>query len=127
MEDPADTGESGDSRGRGKATTTFPPAVLDTQHLERQVFGDRKLRQELLQLYAGRLQALAPAICAAPGPDRREAAHSLKGASLAVGAFALAQLCDSLETHELEDRRHEAALMIETTRLRVEELLRAGD
>lgn len=130
MKDPADSGED----GRRLATTpeqqravTSPLSVLDALHLERQVCGDRQLREELLRLYAGRLVALAPAVRAAPGPERREAAHTLKGASLAIGAFALASLCDRLENHEGEDARQETALMIEATRRRVAELLRPSD
>jgi HPt (histidine-containing phosphotransfer) domain-containing protein len=101
--------------------------VLDTAHLEKQVFGDGKLRDELLRLFAGRLIALAPAVCGAPGRERREAAHTLKGASLVVGAFALARVCENVEKGNSEAARHDAALMIETTRRRVGELLRPRD
>jgi HPt (histidine-containing phosphotransfer) domain-containing protein len=145
MKDPADSGEDSSRLAamlEQQGAAAPPPSVLDALHLERQVFGDRQLREELLRLYAGRLLALAPAVCAAPGPERREAAHTLKGASLAIGAFALASLCDRLENHEgegarqenaredgarQEDTLKETALMIEATRRRVAELLRPGD
>ena len=123
--------------------------VLDIVYLERQVLGDAELRDELLRLYAGQLVALGPLICAEPGPARSTAAHTLKGASLAIGALALAHLCQNLEHQDREhqdrehqDREHlqpaqapgrdggeagrrEAALLIEATRRRVAELLRS--
>src|SRR5882757_6618598 len=75
--------------GRRGASEASPPAVFDVDHLERQVVGDRQLREDLLRLYSGRLIALGPAVCGTASPGRREAAHALRGASLAIGAFAL--------------------------------------
>jgi HPt (histidine-containing phosphotransfer) domain-containing protein len=115
--------------------------LLDISHLEAQVCGDRELAQELLRLYARSLSELAPAIRGEAGRVRREATHKLKGASLAVGAFRLALLCEELETQasaipavEASDRgdsRHgratsEIARALEATRRRVGELLRSG-
>jgi HPt (histidine-containing phosphotransfer) domain-containing protein len=108
--------------GAGDALAT-PLSTFDTSHLERQVDGDVELRDELLRLYASRLEALGPKLYGTPCPRRREAAHTLKGASLAIGAFALAQLCDHLEAGQEADLR-ELARVIEGTELRVSELLR---
>jgi hypothetical protein len=103
------------------------------------------LREELLRLYAEHLATLGPLVCGAPSPRRREAAHKLKGASLAIGAFALARICDTLENeaggsmHQADARqedtrrekshqenlRQKAALTIEITRRRLGKLLRA--
>lgn len=108
----------------GEATAT-PHPLLDTSHLEHQIQGDEELRDELLRLYASRLEVLGAKLREAAGSERREAAHTLKGASLAVGALALAQLCHRLEAGEAADAR-ELARLIEATRLRVGELLRAA-
>ena len=109
------------------AAETARVCVLDSSHLEVQVCEDRQLRDELLRLYAETLVALAPAISGAPGQARQQAAHRLKGASLAIGAFALARLCEGLEKEpdsaDLGLARRDAAQVIEATRLRVSELL----
>ncbi len=120
--------------------------LLDTSHLDAQVCGDPQLREELLRLYAQSLVALAPALADTAGLDRRDAAHKLKGASLAIGAFTLARLCEDLEqeagpdVHGKLPRRGEnrpkgssgealtrdVARVIEATRRRIEELLGSG-
>ena len=145
MKNPAkndDGVRSGESISLQDAGAAAHP-VLDIVYLERQVLGDAELRDELLRLYAGQLVALGPLICAEPGPARSTAAHTLKGASLAIGALALAHLCQNLERQdgEHQDREHlqpaqapgrdggeagrrDAALLIEATRRRVVELLR---
>jgi HPt (histidine-containing phosphotransfer) domain-containing protein len=126
--------KSDEKAGRDKAIleqdlVPAPSEVLDILHLEHQVLDDTELRDELLRLYADRLTALAPLVCGPPGRDRSEAAHTLKGASLAVGAFALARLCAALEGEDegSEAGRYEAALVIEGTRRRVAELLHSSD
>ena len=151
MKNPAkndDGVRSGESISLQDAGAAAHP-VLDIVYLERQVLGDAELRDALLRLYAGQLVALGPLICAEPGPARSTAAHTLKGASLAIGALALAHLCQNLEHQDREhqdrehqDREHlqpaqapgrdggeagrrEAALLIEATRRRVAELLRS--
>lgn len=121
-------------------------SVLDTSHLDAQVCGDPQLREELLRLYAESLVALAPALHGRAGRVRREAAHKLKGASLAIGAFALARLCGDLEQEALpgldeklprrggtrpkpssgEPLRRDVAQAIEATRRRIDELLGSG-
>ena len=151
MKNPAkndDGVRSGESISLQDAGAAAHP-VLDIVYLERQVLGDAELRDELLRLYAGQLVARGPLICAEPGPARSTAAHTLKGASLAIGALALAHLCQNLEHQDREhqDREHQdrehlqpaqapgrdggeagrrdAALLIEATRRRVAELLRS--
>ncbi|MBW0002819.1 MAG: Hpt domain-containing protein [Hyphomicrobiales bacterium] len=118
--------------------------VLDTSHLDAQVGDDTKLREELLRLYAESLEALATALRGEPSRARKEAAHKLKGASLAVGAFPLALLCEQVENEacagpargagrpsgrpsqrSCDPLGRDLAGTIEATRRRVGELLRS--
>jgi HPt (histidine-containing phosphotransfer) domain-containing protein len=130
--------------GRHSVAEVAQASALDTSHLDAQVCGDPQLREELLRLYAETLAALAPVLAGAPGRARQEAAHKLKGASLAIGAFGLARLCEGLEKEagaeqELSCRgkmrrepsnreplRREVTLAIEATRRRIMELLGTG-
>jgi HPt (histidine-containing phosphotransfer) domain-containing protein len=132
--------------GRHSVAGVAQASALDTSHLDAQVCGDPQLREELLRLYAETLVALAPVLAGAPGRARREAAHKLKGASLAIGAFDLARLCEGLEGEvgasaesgvarrgtmrrgplRPESMGPEVMLAIEATRRRVMELLGTG-
>lgn len=137
-------GPSGE--GRHSVAEVAQASALDTSHLDAQVCGDPQLRGEVLRLYAETLAALAPVLAGAPGRARREAAHKLKGASLAIGAFGLARLCEGLEKEDgagaeqglarrgmmrrepssREPVRREVTFAIEATRRRVMELLGTG-
>lgn len=72
--------------------------VLDLPHLERQTFGDRSLEREVLALFDGQCVRLVPAILRGGAPSgAADAAHTLKGAARAVGAWRVATLCETLE------------------------------
>ena len=78
-------------------------AAIDSQHLARQTQGDAALEREVLGLFADQCGALAADIAAPGDPGRRgEAAHKLKGAALAVGAWRLADLAAALERDPVE-------------------------
>ncbi|HEY8564052.1 MAG TPA: Hpt domain-containing protein [Beijerinckiaceae bacterium] len=72
--------------------------VLDLVHLARQTFGDRELERELIMLFEQQCLRLLP-VLAGEGPcrERGDAAHTLKGAARAVGAWRLAAVADALE------------------------------
>jgi HPt (histidine-containing phosphotransfer) domain-containing protein len=79
----------------GEATARGP---FDLAHLERATFGDRALTREVLSLFDRQAERLLDEIAAAT--DRRargEAAHTLKGAALGVGALALARAAEEIE------------------------------
>lgn len=79
---------------------TSQPArpVLDGEHLSRQTFGDRDLERELLALFEQQCLRLLPILAGADRPvERGDAAHALKGAAGAVGAFRIAGLAAALE------------------------------
>lgn len=74
--------------------------LLDRAHLGRQTFGDEDLAREVLALFAGQCERLAPGI-ADPGLDRTrraDLAHTLKGSALGVGAMRVATLAGRTET-----------------------------
>jgi HPt (histidine-containing phosphotransfer) domain-containing protein len=71
---------------------------IDLAHLSRQTGGDRALERELLALFAGQCRLHLRTIHA--GADRRErmdAAHTLKGAARAVGAWQVAEAAGRVE------------------------------
>jgi HPt (histidine-containing phosphotransfer) domain-containing protein len=111
-----------DSAG-SDASAVSQTVVLDLQHLDRQVQGDEPLRREVLRLFAERLAAIAPLVRGPPSSQRREAAHTLKGASLAIGAFALACACEDVERNCGEQLQERLALLIGETQRRVLEML----
>ena len=91
----------------------MPPAadpseqsILDLVHLARQTFGDRALGLELVALLEQQCLRLLPVLQGAPGGHRSDAAHTLKGAARAVGAWRLARVAERLE-EALEGRASE--------------------
>jgi HPt (histidine-containing phosphotransfer) domain-containing protein len=77
---------------------TSPSRILDAPHLVAQTFGDRALEHEVLVLFEGQCERLLP-LLAEPGAAtlRADAAHTLKGAARAVGAWRIAEIAESLE------------------------------
>src|SRR5919107_6346009 len=79
--------------------TSAEQRVLDLVHLARQTFGDRELEREVLALFEAQCRRLLPILAGAGREcERGDAAHTLKGAARAVGAWRLAALADELET-----------------------------
>jgi HPt (histidine-containing phosphotransfer) domain-containing protein len=78
--------------------TSAEQRVLDLVHLARQTFGDRDLEREVLALFEAQCRRLLPILAGAAVRERGDAAHTLKGAARAVGAWRLAALADEFET-----------------------------
>jgi HPt (histidine-containing phosphotransfer) domain-containing protein len=78
--------------------------AVDFGYLERYAAGDAALIEEVLGLFREQAQLwmrlLDPA---ADGDAWRDAAHSLKGSALGVGAFALAERCETCEREPQAD------------------------
>lgn len=72
--------------------------AVNFAYLERYAAGDQALVDEVLELFREQaalwVRLLNPA---SPGDAWRDAAHSLKGSALGVGAFALADECEAAE------------------------------
>lgn len=74
------------------------PMPVDLVHLSVQTLGDHDLEAELLRLFSAQAPLCLDAYNrAADQSGRRHAAHTLKGSSMAVGAFALAEIAGLAE------------------------------
>jgi HPt (histidine-containing phosphotransfer) domain-containing protein len=72
--------------------------AVDFAHLERYAGGDMALVEEVLGLFRQQAEIWTRLLDpAAPAEAWRDAAHSLKGSALGIGAFALADECEAAE------------------------------
>lgn len=72
--------------------------AVDFTHLERYTAGDSALAAEVLDLFRHQTELWLPLLTPdAPADGWRDAAHSLKGSALGVGAFQLAEACNTAE------------------------------
>jgi HPt (histidine-containing phosphotransfer) domain-containing protein len=73
-------------------------APIDIKHLDQYVFGDRALLDEILTIFIEQasmwIERMEPSLA---DEDWRHAAHTLKGASRGVGAWALGDLAERAE------------------------------
>lgn len=73
--------------------------AIDWAHLARQTMGDVELERELLALFATQAGAFGGRLAAAGADkERRDLAHTLKGAARAIGAFSLGQAAEEYES-----------------------------
>ncbi|WP_420102256.1 Hpt domain-containing protein [Bosea sp. (in: a-proteobacteria)] len=89
------------------------PKPIDTDHLARQTGGDLALERELLALFAQQCAKHLRTIHASADPQARiDAAHTLKGAARAIGAWQVAEAADLIETSiaATDSRRTETAM-----------------
>lgn len=86
--------------------------AVDFGHLERYAAGDQALVDEVLALFREQaavwVRLLDPA---GPAEAWRDAAHTLKGAALGVGAFELAKACEAAETASGPDAADKLTLL----------------
>jgi HPt (histidine-containing phosphotransfer) domain-containing protein len=72
--------------------------AIDVAHLDRQTFGEKALRDEILGLFIAEAPLLLSAMRAtANSAALAEIAHRLKGSALAIGAGALALAAAAFE------------------------------
>ena len=79
---------------------TARPAVgrpIDLDHLAAQTSGDRDLGAEVLLVFARQARTALQELAQADAAQTRAAAHRLKGAASAVGAFKVAKFAGELE------------------------------
>lgn len=109
----------GDQPGRACAHSRhrpefpMPQTAIDLVHLARQTGGDQDLERELLALFAQQcVRHLRTIHAAEDARIRMDAAHTLKGAALAIGAWQVADAADAIEQHlaATDARRAETAM-----------------
>jgi HPt (histidine-containing phosphotransfer) domain-containing protein len=105
-----------------------PRPVIDAEHLRRQTMDDGALAAELLTLLHGQIERLAPVALTGGPSEAADAAHTLKGAGRAVGAFPLADAACDLEAALRAGRVDRAAArrLSEEARRALAELRPAG-
>jgi HPt (histidine-containing phosphotransfer) domain-containing protein len=75
------------------------PSAIDREHLRLQTMDDEALALELMELFLTQSAKLLDVIAMeAKAGRRRDAAHALKGAAVAIGAFAVARQAEAVET-----------------------------
>lgn len=72
-------------------------AAIDMVHLARQSGGDHELEQELLALFADQCVKHLVVIKGANAKLGSDAAHTLKGAARAIGAWSVAEAAERVE------------------------------
>jgi len=70
---------------------------IDFDHLQRMTLGDAGIEQEVLRMFSGQSAMLVETLTAMPS-DAGALAHTLKGSARAIGAFAVADAAERLET-----------------------------
>ena len=90
-------------KGEKLSTEARKTAAIDRAHLARYTAGDAALEQEVLTLFADQSNVYMERLRAAQTGDAwRDAAHSLKGSAMAVGAFDVAIAAEMAETSPAE-------------------------
>jgi HPt (histidine-containing phosphotransfer) domain-containing protein len=98
--------ETGPSSANGEAS------VIDISHLDQYTLGDKSLQTELLQLFRIQLKDQMNELMACEDADAwRSAAHMLKGASRAVGAWQISEIAEALEDISHDDTASRTALI----------------
>ena len=78
-------------------------SAIDLDHLERATFGNRALAREVLSLFDRQAEKLLAEIASASDDRaRREAAHTIRGAALGIGAAGVAEAAEDLEAEGLD-------------------------
>lgn len=83
---------------------------LDLVHLSKYTFGDRALESELLGLFRAQAGLYVTRLESAATPKEwKDAAHSLKGSSRGLGAWALGDISEEAEALNYDDLGARAA------------------
>ena len=79
--------------------STAPLALLDRAHLDAMTGNDRDLAVEVVEMFQHQAEIWSRLLDPKMPPNQwADAAHTLKGASLGVGAIRLAAICEKAET-----------------------------
>lgn len=112
---------------RAEAAQARRSETIDLAQLERATFGDQALARDVLSLFSERAETLlADIVDARDARSRRDAAHSLKGAALGVGAVAVAEAAAELEAVAGDPHAFPGAIVHLATLVAVARLAIAG-
>ena len=76
---------------------------VDLAHLARQTFGDRDLEREVLALFERQSLLMIERLRnATTAKSWAEAAHTLRGSALGIGAFGVARAAEAVECDQVE-------------------------
>ena len=76
---------------------------VDLAHLSRQTLGDQDLEREVLILFERQSQVMIERLRAATtAKSWAEAAHTLKGSALGIGAFQVASAAEAVECDQID-------------------------
>lgn len=76
---------------------------VDLIHLSRQTFGDNSLEREVLALFERQSRTMLERLRnATTAKSWAEAAHTLKGSALGIGAFRVAQAAEAVECDQID-------------------------
>ena len=93
-----------------------PPPLIDRPHLSNMTGGDAELASEIIEIFRHQAEIWARMLEASlPAQHWADAAHSLKGAALSLGANRLAESCAIAETlgrRETTPSKAEAAVAL---------------
>lgn len=81
---------------------------IDLVHLAGQTMGDKALEVEVLQMFARQARRALQDMAGADSTSVSAAAHKLKGAARAVGAFKVASAAERLEENATDAALHAA-------------------
>ena len=99
---------------------------VDLDHLSRQTFGDQELEREVLRLFERQSQDMLARLKEATNARSwAEAAHTLRGSALGVGAFEVAQAASTVE--EAADDLDLLSLRAIASLARLEEAIREAN
>jgi len=105
--------------------------AIDWEHAKKTVGGDEHLLAELLKVYLGETDNLVgeirKSIDAEDRPLLRRAAHTLKGASLSVGAMATSQIAQRLEVDADSSGMEHAEAIFEEIKKAVNAVIEAAN
>ncbi|QCK88106.1 Hpt domain-containing protein [Phreatobacter aquaticus] len=83
--------------------------AVDLVHLARQTLGDRDLEREVLALFERQSAVMVERLRhATTAKTWAEAAHTLKGSALGIGAFGVAEAAEAVECAQVDHLSSEA-------------------
>jgi HPt (histidine-containing phosphotransfer) domain-containing protein len=107
-------------------------AVIDSEHLARVTFGDRRLERDVLQLFERQAVLLMARIRTTTPSAVGSLAHTLKGSASGIGAWPVARAAEAVEQASIRDAAaceiavRQLGVVVDQARVTIIEMLRAS-